>query len=40
MVTLLVFSAGIGGMRDVLRGLKPDRFGEIFTVVALYRPGQ
>ena len=27
------------GMRDVLRGLKPDRFEDIIAVVALYRPG-
>ncbi len=26
-------------MRDVLRGLKPDRFEDIIAVVALYRPG-
>ena len=27
-------------MRDVLRGLKPDRFEDIIAVVALYRPGR
>ena len=27
------------GMRDVLKGLKPDRFEDIIAVVALYRPG-
>ena len=26
-------------MRDVLKGLKPDRFEDIIAVVALYRPG-
>ena len=34
-----VFQLESSGMRDVLRGLKPDRFEDIIAVVALYRPG-
>ena len=34
-----VFQLESGGMRDVLRKLKPDRFEDIIAVVALYRPG-
>ncbi|MFQ5773201.1 MAG: DNA polymerase III subunit alpha [Kiloniellaceae bacterium] len=37
--TVGVFQLESAGMRDVLRGLKPDRFEEIIAVVALYRPG-
>lgn len=34
-----VFQLESAGMRDVLRGLKPDCFEDIIAVVALYRPG-
>ncbi len=34
-----VFQMESGGVRDVLRRLKPDRFEDIIAVVALYRPG-
>lgn len=34
-----VFQLESGGMRSVLRELKPARFEEIIAVVALYRPG-
>ena len=34
-----VFQLESSGMRDVLRGLKPDCFEDIIAVVALYRPG-
>ncbi len=34
-----VFQLESGGMRDVLRRLKPDCFEDIIAVVALYRPG-
>ena len=37
--TVGIFQLESSGMRDVLRGLKPDRFEEIIAVVALYRPG-
>ncbi|MEZ5669189.1 MAG: DNA polymerase III subunit alpha [Alphaproteobacteria bacterium] len=37
--TVGVFQLESGGMRDVLRKLKPDRFEDIIAVVALYRPG-
>ncbi len=37
--TVGVFQLESSGMRDVLRGLKPDRFEDIIAVVALYRPG-
>ncbi len=37
--TVGVFQLESNGMRDVLRGLKPDRFEDIIAVVALYRPG-
>ncbi|MGB1181695.1 MAG: DNA polymerase III subunit alpha, partial [Candidatus Puniceispirillaceae bacterium] len=37
--TVGVFQLESAGMRDVLRGLKPDRFEDIIAVVALYRPG-
>ena len=34
-----VFQLESDGMRDTLRGLKPDRFEDIIAVVALFRPG-
>ena len=34
-----VFQLESSGMRDVLRKLRPDTFGDIIAVVALYRPG-
>jgi DNA polymerase-3 subunit alpha len=34
-----IFQLESGGMRNVLRTLKPDRFEDIIAVVALYRPG-
>ena len=37
--TVGVFQLESSGMRDVLHGLKPDRFEDIIAVVALYRPG-
>jgi DNA polymerase-3 subunit alpha len=37
--TVGVFQLESSGMRDALRGLKPDRFEEIIAVSALYRPG-
>ena len=37
--TIGVFQLESSGMRDVLKGLKPDRFEDIIAVVALYRPG-
>mgnify|MGYP001169604663 CR=1 FL=1 len=37
--TVGIFQLESSGMRDVLRGLKPDRFEDIIAVVALYRPG-
>ncbi len=37
--TVGVFQLESAGMREVLRGLKPDRFEDIIAVVALYRPG-
>ena len=37
--TIGVFQMESSGMREVLRGLKPDRFEDIIAVVALYRPG-
>ncbi len=37
--TIGVFQLESSGMREVLRGLKPDRFEDIIAVVALYRPG-
>ena len=38
-MTLSACSSESAGMRDVLKGLKPDRFEDIIAVVALYRPG-
>ena len=37
--TVGIFQLESSGMRDVLRGLRPDRFEDIIAVVALYRPG-
>ena len=37
--TMGVFQLESGGMRDVLRRLKPDRLEELIALVALYRPG-
>ncbi|MCJ8322523.1 MAG: DNA polymerase III subunit alpha [Rhizobiales bacterium] len=37
--TIGVFQLESSGMRDMLRGLKPDRFEDIIAIVALYRPG-
>ena len=34
-----IFQLESSGMKDVLIGLKPDRFEDIIAVVALYRPG-
>ena len=34
-----VFQLESAGMKDVLTGLKPDRFEDIIAVVSLYRPG-
>lgn len=37
--TVGIFQLESSGMRDVLKGLKPDRFEDIIAVVSLYRPG-
>ena len=37
--TVGVFQLESTGMRDSLRKLKPDRFGDIIAMVSLYRPG-
>src|SRR3989338_2587628 len=37
--TIGIFQVESGGMTDVIRKLKPDRFEEIIALVALYRPG-
>jgi DNA polymerase-3 subunit alpha len=37
--TVGVFQLESAGMRDTLRKMKPDRFGDIIALVALYRPG-
>ena len=37
--TLGVFQLESGGMRDVLRQMRPDSFEDIIALVALYRPG-
>jgi DNA polymerase-3 subunit alpha len=37
--TVGVFQLESAGMRDVLRKMKPNRFGDIIALVALYRPG-
>lgn len=34
-----VFQLESSGMRDVVRGLKPDQFEDIIALVSLYRPG-
>ncbi len=34
-----VFQLESSGMRDLLTGLKPDRFEDIIAIIALYRPG-
>ena len=34
-----IFQLSLTGMKDVLIGLKPDRFEDIIAVVSLYRPG-
>ncbi|MBR72831.1 MAG: DNA polymerase III subunit alpha [Rhodospirillaceae bacterium] len=34
-----VFQLESTGMRDALRGLRPDKFEDIIAIVALYRPG-
>ncbi|HLD96032.1 MAG TPA: DNA polymerase III subunit alpha, partial [Alphaproteobacteria bacterium] len=34
-----VFQLESGGMKDVIRRLKPDRFEDLIALVALYRPG-
>ncbi|MEO5365321.1 MAG: DNA polymerase III subunit alpha [Magnetococcus sp. WYHC-3] len=37
--TVGVFQLESSGMRDVLRRMKPDKFGDIIALVSLYRPG-
>jgi DNA polymerase-3 subunit alpha len=37
--TVGVFQLESAGMRDTLRKMKPNRFGDIIALVALYRPG-
>ncbi|MEE8333928.1 MAG: DNA polymerase III subunit alpha [Alphaproteobacteria bacterium] len=37
--TVGVFQLESAGMRDVLRQMRPDTFGDIIALVALYRPG-
>jgi DNA polymerase-3 subunit alpha len=37
--TIGIFQVESGGMTDVVRKLKPDRFEEIIAIGALYRPG-
>jgi DNA polymerase III subunit alpha len=37
--TSAVFQFESRGMRDMLKSAKPDRFGDIIALVALYRPG-
>src|SRR5213075_2531502 len=37
--TSAVFQFESRGMRDMLKRSKPDRFGDIIALVALYRPG-
>jgi DNA polymerase-3 subunit alpha len=34
-----IFQLESSGMRDTLRRMKPDRFGDVIALVALYRPG-
>ncbi len=38
-LTVGIFQLESAGMRDTLRKMKPDRFGDIIALVALYRPG-
>src|SRR5256712_7193735 len=35
----LLFQLESAGMRDLLTGLRPDRFEDIIAIIALYRPG-
>ena len=37
--TVAVFQLESKGMRDLVRRLKPDRFEDVFALIALYRPG-
>ncbi len=37
--SLGIFQLESAGMKEVLKGLKPDRFEDIIAIVALYRPG-
>ncbi len=37
--TTCIFQLESGGMRDLVRGLKPSQFSDISALVALYRPG-
>ncbi len=37
--TVGVFQLESGGMRDLLRKIKPERFEELIAILALYRPG-
>jgi len=37
--TIGLFQLESSGMRDLLTGLKPDRFEDIIAIIALYRPG-
>ena len=37
--TVGVFQLESTGMREVIKGLRPDRFEDIIAIVALYRPG-
>ena len=37
--TMGLFQLESSGMRDLLTGLKPDRFEDIIAIIALYRPG-
>src|SRR5207302_3809 len=37
--TMGLFQLESAGMRDLLTGLRPDRFEDIIAIIALYRPG-
>ncbi|WP_447972429.1 DNA polymerase III subunit alpha [Nitrospira sp. Kam-Ns4a] len=37
--TMGIFQLESAGMRDLLTGLRPDRFEDIIAIIALYRPG-
>ena len=37
--TSAVFQFESGGMRDVMKQIKPDRFEDLIAIIALYRPG-